>query len=306
MIKIINLKTNIFLYRPKLNIFAVTIAELYKPISYYMNSHPRKIFLLLTIILMVSCKAPGGNQNTIVSIKTSMGDIKIKLYDGTPVHRDNFIRLINSSFYDGVSFHRVIKNFMIQAGDPETKSVQVKNISDSLKTYTIPAEFNGSYFHKKGALAAARQSDDVNPSMRSSGTQFYIVQGVKFSDDELNAAEQRINSNMKQSRFNFFIHQTTDSLHLAGKTLTDAEIQDIASVKMFQYLTEYKQYKIPEDQRNIYKTIGGTPRLDGTYTVFGEVTEGLDVVDKIAEVPTDGSDKPLNDVKIIKIKIVKN
>jgi peptidylprolyl isomerase len=255
---------------------------------------------------MVSCNAPGGNQNTIVSIKTSMGDIKIKLYDGTPVHRDNFIRLINSSFYDGVSFHRVIKNFMIQAGDPETKTVQVKNIPDSLKTYTIPAEFNVSYFHKKGALAAARQSDDVNPSMRSSGTQFYIVQGVKFSDDELNAAEQRINSNMKQSRFNFFIHLTTDSLHLAGKTLTDAEIQDIASVKMFQYLTEYKQYKIPEDQRNIYKTIGGTPRLDGTYTVFGEVTEGLDVVDKIAEVPTDGSDKPLNDVKIIKIKIVKN
>jgi peptidylprolyl isomerase len=306
MIKIINLKTNIFLYRPKLNIFAVTIAELYKPISNCMNRHFKKIFLLFTIILLVSCNTPGGNENTIVSIKTSLGDIKIKLYDGTPVHRDNFIRLVNSTFYDGTSFHRIIKNFMIQSGDIETKSGPADNRPDSLKTYTIPAEFNPLYFHKKGALAAARQSDEINPAMRSSGTQFYIVQGVKFSDDELNAAEQRINSNMKQGRFNFFIHQTTDSLRLAGKVMTDAEIQEIASVKMFQYLTNYKQYKISEEQRNVYKTIGGTPRLDGTYTVFGEVIEGLDIVDKIAEVPTGMGDKPVNDVKIIKIKIVKN
>jgi cyclophilin family peptidyl-prolyl cis-trans isomerase len=162
------------------------------------------------------------------------------------------------------------------------------------------------YFHKRGALAAARQSNDVNPLMRSSGTQFYIVQGVKFSVDELNTAEQKINSNIKQSHFNTLIRETADSLRLSGKTMTDAEIQEIASIKMFQYLTEFKEYKMSEEQRNIYKTIGGTPRLDGTYTVFGEVTEGLDIVDKISAVPTDSGDRPLNDIKIIKVKIIKN
>jgi cyclophilin family peptidyl-prolyl cis-trans isomerase len=142
--------------------------------------------------------------------------------------------------------------------------------------------------------------------MRSSGTQFYIVQGVKFSVDELNTAEQKINSNIKQSHFNTLIKETADSLRLSGKTMTDAEIQEIASIKMFQYLTEFKEYKMSEEQRNIYKTIGGTPRLDGTYTVFGEVTEGLDIVDKISAVPTDSGDRPLNDIKIIKVKIIKN
>ena len=270
-----------------------------------------KLFLIKTLLLfnllsIISCNSPGGNNNTTISLKTSLGDIKIKLYDSTPVHRDNFIRLINSGFYDGISFHRVIKNFMIQAGDPSTKSGPSKNLPDSLKTYTIPAEFNSLYFHKKGALAAARQGNEVNPEMRSSGTQFYIVQGSILTDDELNTAEQRINSNMKQSRFSFFIKQTSDSVRSAGSVMTDAQIQEIASVKMFQYLTSYKDYKITEEQRNVYKTIGGTPRLDGSYTVFGEVTEGLDIIDKIADVQTDSNDKPVNDVKIIKIKIVGN
>jgi peptidyl-prolyl cis-trans isomerase B (cyclophilin B) len=195
---------------------------------------------------------------------------------------------------------------MIQAGDPSTKSGPSKNLPDSLKTYTIPAEFNSLYFHKKGALAAARQGNEVNPEMRSSGTQFYIVQGVKLSDDELNTAEQHINSNMKQNRFFFFIKQTSDSVRSAGSVMTDAQIQEIASVKMFQYLTSYKDYRITEEQRNIYKTIGGTPRLDGSYTVFGEVTEGLDIIDKIADAQTDSNDKPVNAIKIIKIKITGN
>jgi cyclophilin family peptidyl-prolyl cis-trans isomerase len=142
--------------------------------------------------------------------------------------------------------------------------------------------------------------------MRSSGTQFYIVQGVKLSDDELNQSEQRINTNMKQGYFTRLMKETTDSVRLSGKTLTDAEIQEIASVKMFQFLSNYKEYRISDEQRNIYKTIGGTPRLDGTYTVFGEVIEGLDIIDKIASVQTDSNDKPVSDVKIIKIKILKN
>jgi cyclophilin family peptidyl-prolyl cis-trans isomerase len=271
-----------------------------------MDRNFKKFLILFSLLFIISCKAQRGNENTIVSINTTLGNIKIKLYDETPVHRDNFIRLVKSGFYDDISFHRIIKSFMIQAGDPSTKTNIQPNSPDSLKSYTIPAEFNNKYFHKKGALAAARQSNDINPQMRSSGTQFYIVEGVTLNDYELNQSEQRINSNLKQTRFNEFMSQVSDSLRKSGQTLSDAEIQQIASVKMYNYLSTYKDYKISDEQRNVYKTLGGTPRLDGTYTVFGEVVEGLSVVDKIAEAATDSNDKPLNDIKILKIKIVKN
>lgn len=271
-----------------------------------MNIFFKKTILLPVLLLVISCNVPSGNENAVISIKTTLGDIKIKLYDGTPLHRDNFIKLINTNFYDGVSFHRIIKDFMIQAGDPETKSGAPTHLADSLKTYTIAAEFSTEYFHKKGALAAARQGNDVNPQMRSSGTQFYIIQGVRYNDDELNLAEQRINSNMKQNLFNKIVRETTDSVQLSGRPVSDGEIQEIASVKMFQYLTNNKNYKLSEEQRSVYKSIGGTPRLDATYTVFGEVIEGLDIVDKIASVNTDSNDKPIDDIKIIKIKLLKN
>jgi peptidylprolyl isomerase len=272
----------------------------------FMNIFFKKLTFLSFLLFVISCNVPGGNENTIISVKTTFGDIKIKLYDGTPLHRDNIIKLINTGFYEGVSFHRIIKDFMIQAGDPATKSGPVKDMPDSISTYTIPAEFSRQYFHKKGALAAARQGNDVNPEMRSSGTQFYIVQGVRYNDEELNITEERINSNIKQTLFNKLLRETADSVRLSGKTITDDAIQEIASFKMFQYLTNNKDYKISEDQRNVYKSIGGTPRLDGTYTVFGEVIEGLDVVDRIASVKTDSNDRPVTDVKIIKIKIVRN
>jgi len=272
-----------------------------------MNIVLKHTVLVYTLFLLISCNTPADeNKNTTVSLKTTLGDIKIKLYDSTPVHRDNFIKLINTGFYDGISFHRVIKDFMIQAGDPMTKYGTATNLTDSLKNYTIPAEINSLYFHKKGALAAARQGNDVNPEMRSSGTQFYIVQGVKYTDEELNLAEQRINSNLKQTLFNKLLKETADSARLSGKALSEGEIQEIASVEMFKYLTNNKDYKLTDEQRNIYKNIGGTPRLDATYTVFGEVIEGLEIVDKIAAVQTDASDKPVNDIRIIKIKIIKN
>jgi len=272
-----------------------------------MNRLFKKIILFSILTFLLSCNAPGGsNENTVFVMQTTLGNIKIRLYDGTPIHRDNFIKLINSGVYEGISFHRVIKDFMIQAGDPETRPASSSVLPDSLKDYSIPAEFTTQYFHKKGALAAAREGNDVNPEMRSSGTQFYIVQGVKFTDDELNAAEQKINNNIKQGLFNRLLRATSDSLKSAGKIATEGEIQEIASVKMFEFLTTNKDYKIPEEQRSVYKTLGGTPRLDATYTVFGEVIEGLEVVDKIAAVPTGAADKPITDVKILKIKIVKN
>lgn len=271
-----------------------------------MNRYIIRYFSFLSLLIFISCNTPRDHENTIVVIKTTFGDIKLKLYDKTPIHRDNFIKLINSGFYDGVTFQRIIKGFMIQAGDPDTRIKKSPNFPDTLKTYTIPPEFNNDYFHKIGALAAARQGNDINPDMKSSGTQFYIVVGVRLNDEELTQAEQKINSNIKQARFNYFVRQVSDSLRLAGNTNIEPESQEIASVKMFNYLTTYKDYNITAEQRNIYKTAGGTPRLDGTYTVFGEVTEGMDIVDKISEIPTDSNDKPLNDVRIIKIKIIKN
>jgi peptidylprolyl isomerase len=269
-----------------------------------MNKVLLRIFILFAFLPAFSCNAPGGSENTIILMKTTLGDIKLVLYNETPVHRDNFIKLVNSGFYEGISFHRVINKFMIQAGDPVTRTIPILKSADSLNTYTIPAEINQKYFHKKGALAAAREGNDVNPDMRSSGTHFYIVQGTILSDEDLLLAEQRINNNIKQAFFNKFLRHIGDSARLSGVPLTDAEIQEKASVNMFQYLTSSPEYKIPEAQRLVYKNIGGVPRLDGTYTVFGEVLEGLDIIDKIAAVQTDETDKPLTDIKILKIKIV--
>jgi cyclophilin family peptidyl-prolyl cis-trans isomerase len=254
--------------------------------------------------MLISCNAPAGNENAIVLIKTTSGDIKIKLYDGTPIHRDNFMKLVNMRFYEGILFHRVIKDFMIQAGDPATRTGLTKEQLDTLDKYTIPAEFRKEYYHKKGALAAAREGNDVNPEMRSSGTQFYIVQGKKYSEEELKATEAKINSNIKQTLFSRLIKETTDSARLSGTPLQDSEIQDRASMKMFEYLTTKGDFKFTQEQINSYMNTGGTPRLDGTYTVFGEVIEGLDVVDKIASAQTNQADKPLTDIKIIKMKLV--
>jgi peptidylprolyl isomerase len=270
-----------------------------------MNIFTKNYILLPFFLIVFSCDPPATSESTIISMKTTFGEIKIKLYDGTPIHRDNFIKLIDHGFYDGVSFHRVIKDFMIQAGDPATKSNPSPNQIDSLNTYTLPSEFMNQYFHKKGALAAARKANNVNPDMRSSGTQFYIVQGTRYTKNELLLAERQINNNIKQSIFNKIIRQTADSIRLTGNPINDAKIQEIASIKMFDYLSKNKDYKFTEDQHNIYEKIGGVPRLDGTYTVFGEVTEGLDVVDRIASVITDTNDKPVTDIKIIKVKVVR-
>jgi cyclophilin family peptidyl-prolyl cis-trans isomerase len=269
-----------------------------------MNIKITRLITLLLITIITACNTPGAGDNSIILIKTSAGDIKIKLYDETPLHRDNFIKLVNSGYYDGIQFHRVIKEFMIQAGDPLTRP-DSESLPDSLKNYTIPAEFNTSLYHKKGALAAARQGNEINPYMRSSGTQFYIVHGKKYTDDELTNAEIRINSQIKQGKFNILIREAADSLKSTGSAYTDAEVQEIASGKMFRYLTSTPDFKFTPEQRISYTTIGGTPRLDGTYTVFGEVTEGLDIVDKIASEKTDPSDKPLNNITILKTKVLR-
>ncbi len=198
-----------------------------------------------------------------VLMQTTMGDMVIRLSDSTPLHRDNFLKLVKVGYYDSVLFHRVIKDFMIQGGDPNSiRAAAGKPLGDGGPGYTVPAEFRKTLFHKKGALAAARMGDNLNPTKASSGSQFYIAQGKVFTDAGLDSVE---------------------TFRLNGR-------------------------KIPAEQREVYKTIGGTPHLDQGYTVYGEVVKGLDVVDKIAAVQTSRAqdrDRPLQDVRIIKAKLIK-
>lgn len=206
----------------------------------------KKAIVLLMISMFFGSMSYSQNE-TMFIISTDYGDIKCKLYDKTPGHRDNFIKLIKEGWFDGSTFHRVIENFMIQGGG--------KNDGSSDVNYTIPAEIYPDYFHKKGALAAARMGDQVNPQKKSSGSQFYLVQGKRYTDSELSALEAR-----------------------KGCEWTPA-------------------------QKEVYRNIGGVPFLDFDYTVFGEVVEGLEVIDKIAAVQTNERDKPLKDVKMT-IKLV--
>jgi len=198
-----------------------------------------------------------GNPEVI--LHTNYGDIKIMLYNVTTGHRDNFLKLAQESFYDSTLFHRVIAGFMIQGGDPESKKADPgKRLGASGPGYTIPAEFRKDLIHKKGALAAARQGDQFNPQKRSSGSQFYIVVGRKWTSDEMNLVEQQ------------------------------------------------KGFKYTDKQRETYMTLGGYPFLDREYTVYGEVVEGLDVVEAISVVDTNPADRPLKDVIIERVEIVEN
>lgn len=265
----------------------------------------RLIVPVIILLISVSCSAGQATRNTFVILETTYGNIKLKLYNETPQHRDNFVKLVKSELYNDVLFHRVIRNFMIQTGDLTTKSDTSKLDLPYLSEYTIPAEFNASLFHKKGALAAAREGDEFNPERNSSGTQFYIVQGELYTDTELYQVEQRIANNVKQGVFIKYMKEAQDSVAKSGVKTDIAEIQNSALLKTYDFISKNPDYKIPATQREVYKTIGGTPFLDATYTVFGEVVEGLDIVDRIAAVATAPGDKPIEDIRIIKARIVR-
>ena len=265
----------------------------------------RAIVPVFILLIALSCSTSQLNKNTIVLIKTNYGDIKIKLYDETPLHRDNFIKLVKSQMYDDVLFHRIIKGFMIQTGDVTTKKDTTTLDLPYLSEYTIPSEFNKYLFHKKGAVAAAREGDEFNSERKSSGTQFYIVQGETYNDADLDQVEKRINNGIKQGFFIKAVKEMQDSILNSGSKIDMAQVQNGALLKTYDFIAANPDYKIPLTQREIYKSIGGTPFLDATYTVFGEVVEGLDVVDKIASSTTGVGDKPVSDVRILKAKIVK-
>ncbi len=253
------------------------------------------------------------NEEAILLLKTDSGDVKIKLSNLTPLHRDNFLKLAAEGFYDSLLFHRVINGFMIQGGDPESKkATKEQMLGNGDVKYTIPAEFNPQLFHKKGALCAARQGDDVNPQKASSGCQFYLVQGKVLSDNDINQFEYRINKNViNQISYDLFRIPENEALRVQmGKCMDEGKKDSAAMIakKLDElFISTYKKtphYEFSPEQRNTYKTIGGTPHLDGSYTVFGEVIEGLEVIDKIASVQTGAADRPVGDVRIRKIIIL--
>lgn len=250
-------------------------------------------------------------MGTKVKIETTMGDIIVKLYDETPNHRDNFIKLVENGTYEGTLFHRVIKDFMIQAGDPDSKGAPKGQMLGSGDVgYTVPAEFvYPQLFHKKGALAAARQGDNVNPEKASSGCQFYIVTGRVFNDSTLLSMEEQKNQNKFTSVFNALAQKHMKEIYQMRRN-NDQEglmnLQDSIFVETQKQLEGEPEFKFTEEQRQAYTTIGGTPHLDGEYTVFGEVIEGMDVVDKIQQVSTNGSDRPDDDVVIKKVSIIED
>lgn len=279
----------------------------------------KTVFAIL-ILVFYSCDKvieEGVNKSDLkkdVEIVTDYGSIILRLSDETPKHRNNFIKLVNQKFYDSISFHRVIENFMVQAGDPESKnSNPEKELGETDLPYTIPAEFNANLFHKKGALGAARNGDDVNPKQESSSTQFYIVQGRVYNDSSLNVAQGRIN---KWLAYNRVINdQKNEKEFQQMKTLlenqNEADSLQLKDLKLHfekleaEELTRMEPYMYPDEHSEVYKSLGGAAHLDQNYTVFGEVVKGLEVIDSIAAVATGERDQPLKDVRIISARLIK-
>ena len=237
-----------------------------------------------------------------VLIKTTLGDITVRLYDETPLHRDNFLKLAREGYYNGTLFHRVIKNFMIQGGDPDSKGAAPgAHLGAGGPDYTLAAEFNKALFHKKGALAAARQGDEVNPEKRSSGSQFYIVTGEVYSAGKLTQMEKQMAQQQLQSIFDGLVVENRSKILELRKQRDNAALMTLQEELQKQTYAKAKELGEPKysaEQREVYTTLGGTPFLDQNYTVFGEVVEGLEVVDKIQIVATQPGDRPVEDIQM--------
>lgn len=259
------------------------------------------LFLFAGLLVNLSCGTSGNDKETKVKIETEFGVIKIKLYNETPLHRDNFIKLIKEGVYTDLLFHRVISGFMIQGGDPESRNAEPgKLLGRGDLGYTVPSEINPKFFHRRGALAAARQGDDINPEKRSSASQFYILQGRKFRPGELDTLQIKIEDARKMSMLQAKIKLVEPELNKLGAEGKQDELMARYNALKEEVVTEAA--KLPslsfsEEQRKAYTTVGGYPSLDNNYTVFGEVIEGMDVVDMIAKQTTDRNDRPMKDIK---------
>lgn len=255
--------------------------------------------------MLTSCAQ--NKKESVITIKTSYGDMVAILYDETPKHKANFIKLANAKFYDSLLFHRVISEFMIQGGDPNSKkAVAGQPLGDGGPGYTVDAEINPKLFHERGALSAARLGDGVNPTKASSGSQFYVVQGKKYSAEELDQYETNIRGQRKAQLLREIIMMPENQALLA-EIQQHQQAQDGAWMNSFfeksdtlivKVKPDYKPFAFTSEQKTAYTTVGGTPFLDGDYTVFGKVIKGLEVIDKIAAVQKGPQDRPMEDVRM--------
>ncbi len=248
------------------------------------------------------------NDTMKVRIKTTLGDITVRLYDETPRHRDNFVKLASDGFYNGTLFHRVIKDFMVQGGDPDSKGAPAgKQLGIGGPGYTIKAEINGSLIHKRGALAAARQGDEVNPERESSGSQFYIVWGQVYNEGQLRQFSKQMEMQQMQQAFNTLAAQHRDEIMQMRRERNRAGLQELQERLAGEAEAQVKaagSAGLTEEQKAVYTTTGGTPHLDGQYTVFGEVEDGLDIVGQIQNAATGRGDRPVEDIVITECKVI--
>ena len=281
-----------------------------------------RIFTILALALTLSATALNAqtNPNTAMTatapradvkvlMHTTMGDITILLYGDTPKHLDNFVKLASEGYYDGLLFHRVINDFMIQGGDPNSRNAAAgKMLGDGDPSYQIDAEINWPlHYHKRGALAAAGSGDNVNPERKSSGSQFYIVTGRTFSEGQLAQMERNMQLEQKKAIFNSLAAEQRDSIMSMRRNRDQAglqKLQDELARRTEAMAAEQGPVVFTPEMRETYTTVGGTPHLDRAYTVFGEVIEGMDVVDRIQKSETDSNDRPVTDVRIISMKVL--
>lgn len=271
-------------------------------------------WLLLTVFLMAVSQTPAPNSTDDlkdckqVALETSLGRIVVALYNETPQHRDNFLKLVNQHFYDGVLFHRVIKDFMVQTGDPDSRTATPgQQLGGGDPGYTLPAEIVfPQRYHKRGALAAARTPDQVNPERRSSGSQFYIVTGKVATIDEMQRYAQNLEQVAKHALFNKLAQQHVDTIRAMYQRGDTAGLDSLQTQLVAQMEADYAAAPVAYSAQQVqtYTTQGGTPFLDGQYTVFGEVVEGMDVVNKIQEAECDPSDRPKQDIKILSATVL--
>ena len=248
------------------------------------------------------------NNDALVELKTTMGDVVVELYNDTPLHRDNFLKLVKEGYYDGVLFHRVINDFMVQTGDPDSKTAGPgARLGGGSPDYTIEAEIDyPKHFHKYGALAAARTGDNVNPERRSSGSQFYIVTGKKYTLPQLESMEMQMHQGRLQDEFRRLVSQERDTIASLQQKDDREGLENLRMDLIKRAEANVDFQPLPENIKETYTTIGGTPHLDGAYTVFGEVIEGMDVVEKIQQSETDSSDRPKEDIRVLSVKVLKD
>ncbi|MFW6043269.1 MAG: peptidylprolyl isomerase [Marinilabiliaceae bacterium] len=260
------------------------------------------MFVFLSLVLVAGIVFNSCEEKTKkVLIKTPYGDMKIKLYEDTPEHRENFLKLAEEGFYDDLLFHRVIEEFMVQGGDPDSRDAgENEQLGSGGPGYKLPAEIHyPEHYHKKGALSAARQGDQANPERESSGSQFFIVHGKTYTEEELDQLEEQLGQRQIQSRMFELLEPHRDSL-MAMQNRGNREgfksLVDEVEQEAMEEMGDSAKFTFTEEIRETYTTVGGTPMLDGSYTVFGEVEEGLSVIDSIAGLATNDADRPLEDV----------